>query len=69
MLNRSNARALAGGMTPYEALNKAHDPDSEEYQKPNVSNMRVFGCRAYVSVPKEKRTQSEKFVPPNLALQ
>ncbi|KAG3122380.1 hypothetical protein PC128_g27779 [Phytophthora cactorum] len=34
------------GKTPFEVVYKS---------KPNVKHMRVFGCKAYVLTPKEKR--------------
>ena len=51
-------------MTPCQAMNIALNPDDEDkHKKPDVSNLRVFGCRAYVNIPKERRVQAEKFVP------
>ena len=46
-LNRCPTSALKG-MTPYEAAYK---------RKPNVSNLRVWGCVAYVHIQKDKRKQ------------
>ena len=63
LLNRSTTRALAGGMTPLQAYSIATAPDDPEHDKPDITNLRVFGCRAYVNIPKERRVQSQKFVP------
>lgn len=43
--NRSPTKAVAG-MTPYEAWTG---------QKPHVGGLRVFGCQAFVHVPKDER--------------
>lgn len=45
ILNRTATRTL-DGVTPYEAWHKV---------KPSVSHIRIFGCDAYVHVPKELR--------------
>ena len=42
--NRSPTKALKG-KTPYETLYK---------RKPDLSNLRVIGCKAWVAIPKEK---------------
>ena len=47
--NRSPTTALEG-ITPYECFHG---------EKPDVSNLRVFGCKAFAHVPKEKRSQLE----------
>ena len=47
--NRSPTTAL-DGITPYECFHG---------EKPDVSNLRVFGCKAFVHVPKEKRSKLE----------
>ena len=47
--NRSPTRSLEG-KTPYEAWNGT---------KPDLSNLRVFGCDAYLHVSEEKRTKLE----------
>jgi hypothetical protein len=47
VLNRCPTSALKG-RTPYEAAYK---------RKPNVSNLRVWGCTAYVHIQKDKRQQ------------
>lgn len=44
--NRTPIQSL--GKTPYEVFYG---------KKPDVSNMRVFGCAAYVQVPKDKRSK------------
>ncbi|KXJ62430.1 hypothetical protein RP20_CCG010088 [Aedes albopictus] len=46
LTNRSPTSALEANQTPYELW---------ESKKPDVSNIRVFGCDAYVHVPKELR--------------
>jgi hypothetical protein len=50
-LNRTPTRSL-DGMTPYEALTG---------NKPDISHLRILGCKAYVHIPKEKRAKSFKF--------
>lgn len=45
--NRCSTKAVLG-MTPEEAWSGA---------KPSVNHLKVFGCRAFVHVPKEKRTK------------
>ena len=47
MVNRSPASA-SEDKTPYEVWTG---------KKPSLSHLRVFGCDAYVHVPKEKRTK------------
>jgi len=47
--NRSPTRSLEG-MTPYEAWNGV---------KPDLSNIRTFGCDTYMHVPEEARTKLE----------
>ncbi|KAI0992582.1 hypothetical protein K3495_g15603, partial [Podosphaera aphanis] len=51
--------------TPIEAFLNQVDPNFEEYQshKPQVSHLRVLGCRSYVLIPEEKRVRSEKLNP------
>eukprot|EP00794_Sanderia_malayensis_P014530 gene14530-biopygen11634 len=48
--NRSPTVALSG-LTPYECMYG---------KKPDVSNLKVFGCKAFVHVPKERRTKLEE---------
>uniref|UniRef100_A0A0A9XEY5 Retrovirus-related Pol polyprotein from transposon TNT 1-94 n=1 Tax=Lygus hesperus TaxID=30085 RepID=A0A0A9XEY5_LYGHE len=45
LMNRSPSRAL-GGKTPYEIWHQ---------EKPDLSNLRIFGCDAWVQVPKQLR--------------
>ncbi len=47
--NRCLTKAL-DSKTPQEAWNG---------RKPNVSHLRVFGCKAFTHVPDEKRTKLE----------
>ena len=47
--NRTSHKAL-NGITPYEALYG---------KKPDLSSIRRFGCRCFVSIPKEKRNKLE----------
>ena len=49
LCNRSPTAAL-GGITPYKCFHR---------EKPDVSTLKVFGCRAFVHVPKEKRSKVE----------
>jgi hypothetical protein len=46
--NRTPARRL-NWRTPYESLNK---------QVPDISHLRVFGCGAYVHIPKDRRVNN-----------
>ncbi|KIL57633.1 hypothetical protein M378DRAFT_16140, partial [Amanita muscaria Koide BX008] len=46
IINRSPTRTLKNNSTPFEAYTG---------NKPSVSHLRVFGCKAYVHVPDEKR--------------
>ena len=48
--NRSPTKA-ADGMTPFEAWMK---------KRPSVPHLRVFGCKAYVHVPKNERGKLDK---------
>ena len=48
--NRSPTTSL-NAITPYEALFN---------RKPDVSHLRVFGCRAFVHIPKEQRKKFEE---------
>ena len=56
LVNRSHSSALED-KTPQEVWNG---------KKPSLSHLRLFGCDAYVHVPKEKRTKldskSEKYI-------
>lgn len=47
VLNRLPTRALTG-LTPYEAWSKS---------KPDISHIRVFGCKAHMKVPSQKVTK------------
>ena len=47
LINRSPSSAL-GDKTPHEVCHG---------KKPSLRHLRVFGCEAYVHVPKEKRTK------------
>ena len=46
ILNRVPTRAVHGNATPYELFTG---------NKPSVAHLRIFGCRAHVHVPDEKR--------------
>lgn len=48
ILNRTVTKALDLSKTPYEIKNGV---------KPSVSKLRVFGCAAYVHIPKENRSK------------
>lgn len=61
ILNRSATRTL-NGTTPCQALSNLLG-DSEEGKEPDVAHFRVFGCRAYVNIPRERRVASEKYKP------
>ena len=45
-INRLSHKRLPGGMTPYEAMHGT---------RPNISNMRVFGCHAEILIEKQYR--------------
>lgn len=62
ILNRSATKSL-NNMTPYQALSALLGEAKGIGKKPDVSNLRVFGCRAYIHIPKERRVQSQKFKP------
>ncbi|KAL3683514.1 hypothetical protein R1sor_001536 [Riccia sorocarpa] len=47
LVNRSPTRSNLG-TTPYEKLTK---------EKPNLSNLRVFGCTSYIHIPEDQRTK------------
>jgi len=55
IMNRSKT---AIDKTPYEALNISLGFTEEG--PPNVTNLRAFGCKAWIHLSKEKRTRSEK---------
>ncbi|TFY53550.1 hypothetical protein EVJ58_g9393 [Rhodofomes roseus] len=46
IINRTPTRALPDNITPYEAWTG---------NKPSLAHLRIFGCKAYVHIPKEKR--------------
>src|SRR6185312_8038761 len=46
--NRSPTKALVSNMTPEEAWSG---------KKPSVAHLRIFGCDAYVHIPKEQRSK------------
>ena len=64
-ISNRTANSTLKGITPLEAFLDQVDPDFKDYQyhKPNLSYFRVLGCRAYVLIPGEKRTRSEKLNP------
>jgi hypothetical protein len=51
VINRTSTKALNFSSTPYEI---------KEGVKPSVLNFRIFGCKAYVHIPKEKRTKLDE---------
>jgi len=55
IMNRSKT---VNEKTPYEELNISLGFTEEG--PPNVTNLRAFGCKAWIYLPKERRTQSEK---------
>jgi hypothetical protein len=57
-LNRTNSR-LHPSSIPYEQWFG---------QRPSVAHMRIFGCDAYIHVPKEKRTKLESKTHPGMFL-
>ena len=52
--------------SPSSALEDKNSQEVWTGKKPSLSHLRVFGCDAYVHVPKEKRTKldskSEKYI-------
>ena len=48
LLNRSPHSSLDNSITPYESW---YD------KKPHVGHVRIWGCRAYAAIPKERRTK------------
>lgn len=48
LFNRTESRALAPGVTPYEALHQV---------KPDLSHLRVFGARCFARIPAELQTK------------
>lgn len=59
ILNRSPTSALPG-KTPFEALTGS---------KPSCAHLRVFGCRAFVHVPKEHRSKLDSKSTPHIFLE
>ena len=58
ILNRAPTSALPG-LTPFEALTGT---------KPSCAHLRVFGCQAYVHVPKEQRSKLDRKSIPHVFL-
>ena len=59
LLNNTSNATLAH-KTPkgvFDQLTKGLD----EYQPPDISHLRAYGCRVYVHIPSERRIRSEKF--------
>ena len=56
--NRTPTRSVVG-MTPYEAW-------SGNGKKPSLKHLRVFGCLAFVHVPKERRTKLDYWAIPGI---
>ncbi|THG98316.1 hypothetical protein EW026_g3859 [Hermanssonia centrifuga] len=48
IINRIPTRVLPDGVTPHEAYTGS---------KPSVAHLRVFGCKAHVHIPDEKRNK------------
>lgn len=48
LLNRSSHSSLDNNITPYELWHGT---------KPHVGHIRIWGCRAYAAIPKERRTK------------
>ena len=51
VINRTVTKALNFSKTPYEI---------KEGVKPSVKNFKIFGCKAYVHIPKEKRKKLDE---------
>lgn len=54
LINRSPTKALSGNRSPFEAYYG---------RKPDLSNLRTFGCKCWVWIPKEKREAQSKIAP------
>jgi IS30 family transposase len=53
LINRSPSRQL-NWRSPYETL---YQPLGQNVKRPNLANVRIFGCRAYVRIPNIPRKQ------------
>ncbi|KAI0994487.1 hypothetical protein K3495_g13695, partial [Podosphaera aphanis] len=64
-ITNRTATSTLNGLTPIEAFLNQVDPEYKEYQshKPDLSHLRVLGCKAYVLIPEEKRLKSRKLDP------
>lgn len=60
LLNRIST-SINDNMTPYEAQSRAISPTlSDERHLPDLSHIRVLGCRVLVYIPDERRVRSRK---------
>jgi hypothetical protein len=51
-------------MTPVEAFKRQVQPGlSDADYMPDISNLRILGCKTYVNIPKERRIKSAKLAP------
>jgi len=59
-----NTAVYIKNQCPTKALNSKTPQEAWSGRKPDVSHLRVFGCKAFTHVPDEKRTKLEsKFMP------
>jgi hypothetical protein len=51
-------------MTPVEAFKRQVQPGLQDADySPDISHLRVLGCKVYVNIPKERRVKSAKLAP------
>ena len=50
-------------MTPAEAFKRKVQPGLDSDYSPDISHLRVLGCKVYVNIPKERRVKSAKLAP------
>jgi len=63
LANRTTSRSFSPPITPLgRALDLLHPLEGVPH-RPDVSHLRVYGCRCYVTVQKEDRVQSDKLSP------
>ena len=58
IMNRTATTSL-NGLAPLEALNQDLGSIGDK-NKPSISHIRVLGCKAYIYIQKERRTESDK---------
>ena len=53
----SNTVVYIQNRCPYSVLEKTTSKEVFMSIKPNLINLRIFGCPVYIHIPKEKRTK------------